>query len=85
MHTLIVRSWLIALYGTMKIGDPQGRTVGHVLPRRTPTGKVLSVASADSDEFGALTEIMSRAGSQLISYLVHHVHRAQHVTRARAS
>jgi ABC-type multidrug transport system fused ATPase/permease subunit len=31
---------------------------------------VLSVASADSDEFGALTEIVSRAGSQLISYLV---------------
>ena len=42
--------------------------MGHVLPRRTPTGEVLSVASADSDEFGALTEIVSRAGSQLISY-----------------
>jgi ABC-type multidrug transport system fused ATPase/permease subunit len=31
---------------------------------------VLSVASADSDEFGALTEIISRSGSQLVAYLV---------------
>jgi ABC-type multidrug transport system fused ATPase/permease subunit len=41
-----------------------------VLPRRTPTGEVLSVASSDSDEFGALTEIVSRAASQLVAYLI---------------
>jgi ABC-type multidrug transport system fused ATPase/permease subunit len=70
MHTLIVRSWLIALYGTMKMVTRKVVQMGHVLPRRTPTGEVLSVASADSDEFGALTEITARAGSQLISYLV---------------
>ena len=44
--------------------------MGHVLPRRTPTGEVLSVASADSDEFGALTEILARTGTQLVAYLV---------------
>src|SRR6478752_2256078 len=70
MHTLIVRSWLIALYGTMKMVTRKVAQMGHVLPRRTPTGEVLSVASADSDEFGALTEIVSRSGSQLVSYLV---------------
>ena len=70
MHTLIVRSWLIALYGTMKMVTRKVVQMGHVLPRRTPTGEVLSVAAADSDEFGALTEIVSRSGSQLISYLV---------------
>ena len=70
MHTLIVRSWLIALYGTMKMVTRKVAQMGHVLPRRTPTGEVLSVASADSDEFGALTEIVSRSGSQLVAYLV---------------
>ncbi len=60
MHTLIVRSWLIALYGTMKMVTRKVVQMGHVLPRRVPTGEVLSVASADSDEFGALTEIVSR-------------------------
>src|SRR3954464_13185495 len=70
MHTLIVRSWLIALYGTMKMVTRKVAQMGHVLPRRTPTGEVLSVASADSDEFGAFTEIVSRSGSQLVSYLV---------------
>jgi ABC-type multidrug transport system fused ATPase/permease subunit len=43
--------------------------MGHVLPRRSPTGEVLSVASSDSDEFGALTEILARALGQLASYL----------------
>ena len=44
--------------------------MGHVLPRRTPTGEVLSVASSDSDEFGALTEILARVWTQLVAYLV---------------
>ncbi len=70
MHTLIVRSWLIGLYGTTKMVTRKVAQMGHVLPRRTPTGEVLSVSSSDSDEFGALTEILSRSGSQLIAYLV---------------
>jgi ABC-type multidrug transport system fused ATPase/permease subunit len=44
--------------------------LGHVLPRRTPTGEVLSVSAGDSDEFGALTEIVSRFIGALIAYLV---------------
>ena len=70
LHTLVVRSWLIGLYGTMKMVTRKVVQMGHVLPRRTPTGEVLSVASSDSDEFGALTEILSRAASQVVAYLV---------------
>ncbi len=44
--------------------------MGHVLPQRTPTGEVLSVSAGDSDEFGALTEIVSRFAGALIAYLV---------------
>ena len=70
MHTLIVRSWLIGLYATTKMVTRKAVQMGHVLPRRTPTGEVLSVASSDSDEFGALTEILARAASQVVAYLV---------------
>jgi ABC-type multidrug transport system fused ATPase/permease subunit len=70
MHTYIVRTWLIALYGTMKLVTRKAAQMGHVLPRRTPTGEVLSVASSDSDEFGALTEVLARAWTQLVAYLV---------------
>jgi ABC-type multidrug transport system fused ATPase/permease subunit len=70
LHTLVVRTWLIGLYGTMKLVTRKVVQMGHVLPRRTPTGEVLSVASSDSDEFGALTEITSRAASQLVAYLI---------------
>ena len=68
-HTLVVRSWLISLYGTTQMVTRKIAQMGHVLPRRSPTGEVLSVASSDSDEFGALTEILARAVAQFISYL----------------
>ena len=68
-HTLIVRSWLISLYGTTQMVTRKIAQMGHVLPRRSPTGEVLSVASSDSDEFGALTEILARSVAQLVSYL----------------
>ncbi len=68
-HTLVVRSWLISLYGTTQMVTRKVAQMGHVLPRRSPTGEVLSVSASDSDEFGALTEILARAAAQLASYL----------------
>ncbi len=69
-HTLVVRTWLVALYGTMKLVGRKAAQLGHVLPQRTPTGEVLSVSASDSDEFGALTEIVSRFAGALMAYLV---------------
>jgi ABC-type multidrug transport system fused ATPase/permease subunit len=69
MHTLVVRSWLIALYSTTLLVTRKAVHLGHVLPRRTPTGEVLSVAASDADEFGGLTEITARGLSQLVAYL----------------
>lgn len=69
-HTWVVRSWLIALYRTTKLVARKTGQLGHVLPQRTPTGEVLSVSGSDSDQFGALTEVMSRAGGSLVCYLV---------------
>ena len=69
LHTLVVRSWLVSLYGTTMMVTRKAAQMGHVLPRRSPTGEILSVASSDSDEFGALSEITARAGSQLVAFL----------------
>ena len=69
LHTLVVRSWLVSLYGTTAMVTRKVVQMGHVLPRRSPTGEILSVASSDSDEFGAMTEIVTRAGSQLVAFL----------------
>jgi ABC-type bacteriocin/lantibiotic exporter with double-glycine peptidase domain len=54
----------------MKLVGRKSVQLGHVLPQRTPTGEVLSVAAGDADEFGALTEIVSRAFGAIASYLV---------------
>lgn len=69
-HTFVVRTWLIALYGTTQMVTRKIAQMGHVLPRRSPTGEVLSVASSDSDEFGALTEVLARSAAYLVSFLV---------------
>lgn len=69
-HTWVVRSWLLALYRTTKLVARKAGQLGHVLPQRTPTGEVLSVSSSDSDQFGALTEVFSRAVGSLVAFLI---------------
>ncbi len=69
-HTVVVRSWLIGMYGPMMMVNRKSVQLGHVLPQRTPTGEVLSVAAGDADEFGALTEVFARSFGALTSYLV---------------
>ncbi|WP_342372796.1 ABC transporter ATP-binding protein [Propioniciclava soli] len=67
-HTMVVRSWLIALYATQKrVGRTAGR-LGHVLGRRVPTGEVLSVSSSDSDTFGATLEVLARLIGSLVAF-----------------
>ncbi|MFT3889360.1 MAG: ABC transporter ATP-binding protein [Arachnia sp.] len=67
-HTLVVRSWLIALYGTQKrVGHTTGR-LGHLLARRVPTGEVLSVSSSDSDTFGNTLEVLARLIGSLLAF-----------------
>lgn len=68
-HTVIVREWLVALYGTTKLVTRKTLQLGHVLPRRTPTGEVLSVSGSDSDQFGGFMEIVTRAFSELVAFI----------------
>lgn len=67
-HTLEVGSWLISLYGTVLRVTRKSVQMGHVLPRRTPTGEVLSVSASDSDTFGATLVVAARALSGLIAF-----------------
>ena len=67
-HTVVVRAWLVALYGTTKLVTRKTLQLGHVLPRRTPTGEVLSVAGSDSDQFGGFMEIVTRTVAELAAF-----------------
>ncbi|WP_204910369.1 ABC transporter transmembrane domain-containing protein [Microlunatus spumicola] len=69
-HALVVRSWLIGMYGPMKLVTRKSTQLGSVLSRRSPTGEVLSVSASDSDEFGGLTQIVSEAVGAFIATLV---------------
>lgn len=67
-HTLVVRGWLISLYGTQKLVTRKTVQLGHVLSRRLPTGEVLSISSSDSDIFGQTIEIFSRTLGSLAAF-----------------
>ncbi len=69
-HTLIVRAWLVGMFGSIKLVTRKVVQLGHVLPQRTPTGEVLSVASGDSDQFGALNETLANLAGAVVAYLV---------------
>ena len=69
-HSLIVRTWLIAMFGVMMLVTRKATQLGHVLPQRVPTGEVLSVSSNDTEHLGAVTEVGTRAVGALVSYLV---------------
>lgn len=69
-HTMIVSQWLIAMYGSMKLVNRKTTQMGHVQLRRVPAGEVLSVSSGDSDMFGAICEVFTRAVGALVAYLV---------------
>ena len=69
-HTLAVRGWLIALYGTQKLVNRKAVELGHILSRRLPTGEVLSISSSDSNTFGQTIEVVSRAIGSLAAFIL---------------
>jgi ABC-type multidrug transport system fused ATPase/permease subunit len=69
-HTLIVRTWLVAMYAGTKLITRKVTQMGHVLPQRTPTGEVLSVASGDADQFGQLNELLANLAGAVVAYMV---------------
>lgn len=69
-HTLAVRGWLIALYGTQKLVTRKTVQLGHVLSRRLPTGEVLSISSSDSNTFGQTIEVVSRGIGSLAAFVL---------------
>ncbi len=68
-HTANVSGWLVAMYRTMLLVARKAAQLGHVLPRRTPIGESLSVASADSNTFGALSDVLPRAFAAMAAFV----------------
>lgn len=69
-HTFAVRGWLLASYGVTKLLARKNAQLGHVLPQRTPTGEVLSISASDTEQFGALSEIVARAAGAVVTFLL---------------
>lgn len=61
-----LKNWLVSSFGIMKFVSRKSSQLGHVLPRRTPTGEVISVSSSDPNVIGEFMESMPHAISNLI-------------------
>ncbi|MGA4506891.1 ABC transporter ATP-binding protein [Propionibacteriaceae bacterium G1746] len=70
MHTTVVSQWLQVMFRSTLLVNRKGLELGHHLPRRTPTGEVLSVAMGDSDIFGAVGEVMTRVLAAVLAIVV---------------
>lgn len=69
-HTFAVRMWLLGIYGIQRRVSRKSVQLGHVLNRRVPTGEVLSVASSDSDQFGATIDSFGHVIAAAVSFLL---------------
>ena len=69
MHSSAVVGWLVAMYRTTKLVLRKVAQLGHVAPRRTPAGEMLSVAGGDADIFGAVTEVVGRGIAALGAFI----------------
>jgi len=63
-----ISSWLDALYRTTKLVARKVAQMSHVIIKRVPAGEMLSVASSDSDTFGAFAEVTGRAIASLAAF-----------------
>lgn len=69
MHTTSVVGWLVAMYKTTKLVLRKVAQLGHVAPRRTPAGEMLSIAGGDADTFGAVFEVVGRGIAALGAFI----------------
>lgn len=69
-HTVTVRSWLVAAYGQIRLVTNKSTQLGHIQPRRVPTGEALSVSGSDGETFGELLVTVTYLFGNVVSYLV---------------
>ena len=69
-HRFAVQNWLIAAYRTVQLVARHAVRLGATLPRRVPTGEVVSIGTSDLAHVGNSIEVMGRAAGALVSFFV---------------
>jgi len=64
-----VASWLVSMFRITKLVARKVGQMSHVVTRRVPAGEMLSVASSDADQFGAVAMVFGRLIAATGSFL----------------
>jgi ABC-type multidrug transport system fused ATPase/permease subunit len=67
-HRLAVSSWLQAALGTSHLLGHHVAGVGTAMPRRLPTGEVVSTVARDAVRFGDAFEVLHRCVAAVVSF-----------------
>lgn len=69
-HRMSVTNWLTAAFRVIQLLGGRAAHVGAALPRRLPTGEVLSIGSSDLAHFGNVMDVVGRLAGALVSFAV---------------
>lgn len=69
-HRFAVTNWLIAAYRTVQLVVRHVVRVGVDLPRRMPTGEVVTIATADMAQIGRVMDVVPRFTGSVVSFVV---------------
>ncbi len=69
-HRFSVVNWLTAAYRVVQLVARQSTHVGAALPRRIPSGEVLSIGATDLAHIGNVMDVMGRMGGAVVSFAV---------------
>ncbi|MGH3501015.1 MAG: ABC transporter ATP-binding protein, partial [Nocardioidaceae bacterium] len=69
-HRFAVTNWLTAAYRTVQLVARHSVRLGATLPRRVPTGEVVSIGSSDLNHVGNSMEVTGRAVGAVVAFFV---------------
>ena len=69
-HRTAVSNWLQASFRVAQLVGHQSARVGEALPRRIPTGEVVSTVTNDAMRFGGAYDVTARFAGAVVSYVV---------------
>jgi len=68
-HRFAVINWLTAAYRVVQLVTRRSVTVGAELPRRMPTGEVVSIGASDLAHFGNVMDVVGRFAGSVVAFV----------------
>ncbi len=69
-HRFAVTNWLTAAYRTVQLVGRQSVRLGSSLPRKVPTGEVVTIGTSDLSHLGQVMDVSARFTGAIVSFIL---------------